>query len=100
MPVMMKLLILTEAFSQYGYHDMVESSMRGKFWLIFFLKTKLCNIYYKVDIEWILHMFVCLHKNIVHFAKLRILPDREYDNEHGVSVYFARANNELIVCVI
>ena len=25
-------------------------TMRGKFWL-FFLKTKLCNIYYKVDIE-------------------------------------------------
>ena len=53
MPVMMKLFILTEAFFQYGHHDMVgyiESSMRGKFWL-FFLKTKLCNIYYKVDIE-------------------------------------------------
>ena len=34
---------------QYGYHDMVESSMRGKFWLFF--KIKVCNIYYKVDIE-------------------------------------------------
>ena len=45
-------------------------------------------------------MFVCLHKNIVHFAKLRILPDTQYDNEHDVSIYFARANNELIVCVI
>ena len=42
-------------------------------------------------------MCVCLHKNIVHFANLRILQDSEYDNEH---VYFARANNELIVCVI
>ena len=68
--------------------------------LIIFLKTQLCNIYYKVDIELILNMFLCLHKNIVHFAKLRILPDREYDNEHDVSIYFARANNELIVCVI
>ena len=36
MPVMMKLLILTEAFFQYGYHDMVESSMRGKFCFFFF----------------------------------------------------------------
>ena len=45
-------------------------------------------------------MFVCLHKNIVHFAKLRILPDREYDNEDDVSFYFARTNNKLIVCVI
>ena len=46
-------------------------------------------------------MFVCLHKNIVHFAKLRILPKRESaDNEHDISIYFARANNELIVCVI
>ena len=45
-------------------------------------------------------MSVCLHKNIVHFTKLRILPDREYDNEHDVSIYFARANNELIACVI
>ena len=35
MPIMMELLILTEAFFQYGYHDMVESSMRGKFWLFF-----------------------------------------------------------------
>ena len=27
---------------------------------------------------------MCLHKNIVHFAKLiRIVPDREYDNEHN-----------------
>ena len=43
-------------------------------------------------------MFVCLLKNIVHFAKLRILPDREFDDEHGVSIYFARANYELIVC--
>ena len=43
-------------------------------------------------------MFVCLHKNIVHFAKLKILPDRESDNEHDVSIYCA--NNELIVCVI
>ena len=42
-------------------------------------------------------MFVCLH--VGHFAKLRILPDRESDDEH-VSIYFARANNELIVCVI
>ena len=50
MPVMMKLLILTDAFLQYGYHDMVGSSMQGKF-LVIFLKTKLCNIYYKVDIE-------------------------------------------------
>ena len=50
-------------------------------------QTKLCNIYYKVDIEYILNMFVCLHKNIVHFAKLRILQDREYDNEHDVSIY-------------
>ena len=25
---------------------------------------------------------------------------REYDNEHDDSIYFARANNELIVCVI
>ena len=74
MPVMMKLLISTEAFFQYGYHDMVESSMRGNF----FFKTKLCNIYYKIDID----MFVCLHKSIVHFAKLRILPDRQSDNEH------------------
>ena len=48
---MMKLLILTEAFFQYGYHDMVESLIRGKF--LFFLKTKLCNIYYKVDIEYV-----------------------------------------------
>ena len=31
---------------------------------------------------------------------LRILPDREYDNERDVSIYFARANNELIICVI
>ena len=38
MPVMMELFILTEAFFQYGYYDIVESSMRGKFWL--FLKTK------------------------------------------------------------
>ena len=45
-------------------------------------------------------MFVCLHKNIVHFAKLRILLDREYDNERDVSINFARANTELIVCVI
>ena len=45
-------------------------------------------------------MFVCLHKNIVYFTKLRILPDRGYDNEHDVSIYFARANNELIFCVI
>ena len=45
-------------------------------------------------------MFACLHKNIVDFAKLRILPDREFDNEHDISIYFARANNELIVCVI
>ena len=45
-------------------------------------------------------MFVCLHKNIVQFAKLRILQDRESDNEHDVSIYFARANNELIVWVI
>ena len=53
MPVMMKLLFLTEACFQYGYHDMVESSMRGKFWLILFifLKTKIWNMYYKVDIE-------------------------------------------------
>ena len=45
---------------------------------------------------------MCLHKNIVQFAKLWILPDRESDNEHDVSIYFARANNELIlqVCVI
>ena len=49
MPVMVKLLILTEAFFQDGYHDMVESSMRGKFWLFF--KTKLYNISYKVGIE-------------------------------------------------
>ena len=66
MPVMMKLLILTEACFQYGYHNMVESSMRGKFGLFF--KTKLCNIYYKVDVEKILIMFVCLHKSIVHFT--------------------------------
>ena len=45
-------------------------------------------------------MFVCLHKNIVHFAKLSILPDSESDDEHDVSIYFARANNELIICVI
>ena len=45
-------------------------------------------------------MYVCLHKDIVHFAKTRILPDRESDNEHEVSIYFACANNELIVCVI
>ena len=38
-------------------------------------------------------MVVCLHKIIVHFAKLRILPDRESDDEHDVSIYFARANN-------
>ena len=42
-------------------------------------------------------MFVCSHKNIVHFANLRILPDRESVDEHDVSIYFARANNELIV---
>ena len=30
-------------------------------------------------------MFVCLHKNIVHFAKLRILPDRESDDEHDIA---------------
>ena len=35
MPVMMKLLILTKAFFQYGYHAIVESSMRGKFLLFF-----------------------------------------------------------------
>ena len=40
MPVMMKLFILTEAFFKYGYHDMVESSMRGKFWLILFIYFK------------------------------------------------------------
>ena len=45
-------------------------------------------------------MFVCFHKNIVHFAKLTILPDRESDDEHDVSIYFARANNEPIVSVI
>ena len=45
-------------------------------------------------------MFECLHKNIEHFAKLRILADREYDNEHDVSIYFAHAHNKLIVCVI
>ena len=45
-------------------------------------------------------MFVCLHKNIVHFAKLRILPDRESDDEHDLSIYFAPLSNELIVCVI
>ena len=67
---------------------------------VIFLKTKLCNVYYKVDITQILNMFVCLHKDIDHFAKLRILPDREYDNEHDVSIYFTHANNELIVCVI
>ena len=41
MPVMMKLLILTEAFVQYGYNDMVESSMRGKFFFFFFFKDKI-----------------------------------------------------------
>ena len=46
-------------------------------------------------------MYVCLHKILhMHFAKLIILPDREYDNEHDVSIHFARANNELIVHVI
>ena len=35
MPVMMKLFILTEAFFQYGYHDMVELSMLGNFWVFF-----------------------------------------------------------------
>ena len=35
-PVMMKLLILSQAFFQYGYHDMVESSMRVKFCLFLF----------------------------------------------------------------
>ena len=45
-------------------------------------------------------MFMCLHKYIVHLAKLRILPDRESDKEHEVSIYFAHANNELIVCGI
>ena len=45
-------------------------------------------------------MFVCLHKNILNFAKLTSLPDRESDDEHDVSIYFARANNEQIVCVI
>ena len=41
-------------------------------------------------------MFVCLHKILhIHFAKLRILPDREYENEHDVSIYFALANNRL-----
>ena len=45
-------------------------------------------------------MFVCMHKKIVHFAKLGILPDIESDDEHDGSIYFARANNELIVCVI
>ena len=40
-------------------------------------------------------MFVCLHKNIVHFAKSRILQGREYDKEHDVGIYFARANNRL-----
>ena len=63
------------------------------------LKTKLCKIYYKVDTESILNMFV-FDKNIVHFAKLRILPDRQSDNEHDISIYFARSDNELIVCVI
>ena len=33
--IFISLLILTEAFFQYGYHDMVESSMRGKFGLFF-----------------------------------------------------------------
>ena len=45
-------------------------------------------------------MFVCLHKKYCTFFKIRSLPDREYDNEHDVSIYFARENNELIVCVI
>ena len=36
MPVMMKLFILTEAFFQYGYHDMVELSMQGKYCLFVF----------------------------------------------------------------
>ena len=44
-------------------------------------------------------MFLCLHKNTVHFAKLRILPDRESDNEQDVSIYFAYANYELILQV-
>ena len=51
MPVMMKLLILTEAFFQYGYHDTVVVDA-GQI-LVIFLKTKLCNIYYKVDIEYV-----------------------------------------------
>ena len=45
-------------------------------------------------------MFVYLHKDIAHFAKSQILQDRESDDEHDVSIYFARANNDLIVCVI
>ena len=68
--------------------------------LVIFFKTKLCNTYYKVDIEQILNMFVCLHKNVVHFEKLRISPDREYDNEHDVSIFSAHANNELILSII
>ena len=87
MSVMMKLLILTESPFQYGYHDMIRVVVAGH---IFFFK----DIYYKVDIE-----YVCMFAwNIVHFAKLITLPDREYDKEHDVSIYFARANNELIVC--
>ena len=50
MPVMVQLLILTEAFFQYGYHDMVESSMRGKF-LLFFERQNYVTYKYKVDIE-------------------------------------------------
>ena len=66
--------------------------MRGKFWL-FFLRQN----YVTYITKQILNMFECLHKNIVHFPKLRILPDREYDNEHDVSIFFARGNNELLL---
>ena len=45
-----EITYFNRGFFQYSYHDMVESSVRGKFWLFFFM-TKLCNIYYKVDIE-------------------------------------------------
>ena len=34
-------------------------------------------------------MCLCLHKHNKHFAKLRILPGGESDDEHEVSIYFA-----------
>ena len=46
-----------EAFFQYGYHDMVCRVVDAGqilvvvFFVCFFFKTKLCNIYYKIDIE-------------------------------------------------